>query len=115
MIAGQVPVHAIELEPGENGDKILGEIERISSNSPDGTLVLVDVFGGTPFNASMQLMRGPSVECVSGVNLPMLLEVAMALQGGTADSLDALARMAAESGKNGIKNARESLSPAGGR
>lgn len=40
-------------------------------------LFLVDIFGGTPYNAATQLIYAmDSCDVVSGVNLPMLLEVA---------------------------------------
>ena len=42
-----------------------------------GVLLLVDVYGSTPFNVAMTMADGThSAEVVSGVNLPMLLKVA---------------------------------------
>lgn len=106
---GELPFHAIELGPSENGDKVLRELQEIARRSADGMLVLVDVFGGTPFNASAQLMQLPSIECVAGVNLPMILEVVMALQSDKATSPKELAKIALRAGQRGIKNARQIL------
>jgi PTS system ascorbate-specific IIA component len=38
-----------------------------------GVLVLTDIFGATPSNIAMRLLRPGRVEGISGVNLPMLI------------------------------------------
>lgn len=40
-----------------------------------GVLILTDLFGGTPSNLSLSLLKEGKVEVVTGVNLPMLLKV----------------------------------------
>ena len=46
----------------------------------DGVLILTDLFGGSPSNATARAMHelqdGVRSECITGVNLPILLEVA---------------------------------------
>ena len=42
-------------------------------DSGDGVLILTDVFGATPANVAMKLLRPGVIEGVAGVNLPMLL------------------------------------------
>lgn len=42
----------------------------------DGTLLVTDMFGGTPSNISLTFLEENKVEVVSGVNLPMLLKLA---------------------------------------
>ncbi len=39
----------------------------------DGVLILTDIFGATPGNIALKLTCPGRVECVAGVNLPMLL------------------------------------------
>jgi PTS system ascorbate-specific IIA component len=39
----------------------------------DGALLLTDIFGATPANLAMKLIKPGRVEGVAGVNLPMLL------------------------------------------
>jgi PTS system ascorbate-specific IIA component len=39
----------------------------------EGVLVMTDVFGATPANVAMKLLKPGRVECIAGVNLPMLL------------------------------------------
>ena len=46
-----------------------------SLNDGDGVLVLADLFAGTPANIAMRNMKERNFECISGVNLGMLLEV----------------------------------------
>ncbi len=39
----------------------------------EGVLVLTDIYGATPSNIAMKLIRAGRVEGVAGVNLPMLI------------------------------------------
>lgn len=41
----------------------------------DGVLVLSDICGATPCNIGSQLVNAGRVECIAGVNLPMLVRV----------------------------------------
>ena len=69
-------------------------------NPNQSALILVDLPGGTPWNvassiaSSIALNRAPAVRVVSGVNLSMLLEVALLRQGLDIDQLAQLARQA---------------------
>lgn len=45
------------------------------ADSPDGVLLLTDIFGATPCNTVCRLLEPGHVEAVAGVNLPMLLKV----------------------------------------
>jgi mannose PTS system EIIA component len=68
----------------------------------DGVLVLVDLFGGSPCNATMRCLgTGLPYELVSGANLPMLLEVLMQRD---CMSMPELITTAIESGRDGIRN-----------
>lgn len=42
-------------------------------DSGDGVLVLTDVFGATPANIALKLLKPGKIEGIAGVNLPMLL------------------------------------------
>jgi len=42
----------------------------------DGVLILSDVFGSTPANMCLPLLKGGKVEMVSGFNFPMLMKLA---------------------------------------
>ena len=40
-----------------------------------GSLVLVDMLGGTPFNVAAQLSQKRKLQVLTGVNLPMLIKI----------------------------------------
>ncbi len=54
--------------------QILGAMEIIDHR--DGTLILTDMFGGTPSNICLSFLEPNAVEVVSGFNLPMLIKLA---------------------------------------
>jgi mannose/fructose/sorbose-specific phosphotransferase system IIA component len=64
-----------------------------------GVLVLIDLFGGTPGNAASISIQRRKLHVVSGVNLPMLLEVLLSRSVMSAEELTA---HALQSGKTGI-------------
>lgn len=76
-----------------------------------GVILLTDLFGGTPTTLSLSLLKGGSLEVVSGVNLPMLLKVLQCRQM----KLPELASQAKSAGQDGIKVPGEMLrkKPAG--
>jgi PTS system mannose-specific IIA component len=41
----------------------------------NGVIILTDLFGGTPSNLAISLMKSQSVEVIAGVNLPMLIRL----------------------------------------
>jgi PTS system mannose-specific IIA component len=84
---------------GEAVDQVAGE---------EGTLILVDLFGASPFNASSRLAmsRGRQIEVLTGLNLPMLVELVIQRDGLTLKEAAALAR---QSGLGGIRTLSETL------
>jgi mannose/fructose/sorbose-specific phosphotransferase system IIA component len=73
--------------------RIATAIQQVDTGS--GVLVLVDLFGGTPFNASARLaVARRDIEVVAGFNLGMVLEVILQRSGLELTELAALARRA---------------------
>jgi PTS system mannose-specific IIA component len=70
----------------------------------EGSLILTDMFGGTPTNVSLPFLS-PQVEIVTGVNLPMLIKLT-SLRDGT---LAEVARLVRDQGKDAIYVASELL------
>ncbi|WAH36030.1 PTS sugar transporter subunit IIA [Alicyclobacillus dauci] len=64
----------------------------------DGVLILADLLGGSPANTAAKLVS-EQVRLVTGMNLPMLLDVLVNRQ---TKSLSELARLAVESGAAGV-------------
>lgn len=96
-------VRVLDFLPGENTDSLVEkykkELEALDTS--DGLLILVDLFGGSPFNAGARIaMELPDTELVAGVNIPMLLEI-MAQRSLT--PLGELARLAVETGKMSVQ------------
>ena len=103
ILGAQDRVVTAGLEPHDNletySEALQAAIERADQGS--GVVVLIDLFGGTPGNAAALRMgqhKAP-LPIVSGVNLPMLLEVLMAHD---ASSPTALAALALEAGNRGM-------------
>lgn len=44
-------------------------------DSGEGVIVMTDIFGATPSNIALKLLRPGVVEGISGANLPMLLRI----------------------------------------
>ncbi len=111
MIVGDLPhVTAVSIGWHDDVEVARGEIERAMARvgGARGTLILTDMFGGTPSNLSITFAEPERVEVVTGVNLPMLIKLARADQ--TAD-LIALARQIRDTGRDAIWVASELLRP----
>lgn len=92
---------AFSLEPGDDIDQYRKAFTEVIDEFPQGSLILVDLFGGTPCNQVMRYIQetGKPLEVVGGMNLPMLVNAVMAREAmsGKDFSLDTV-----ENGKNGI-------------
>jgi len=76
-------------------------------NGPGGTILFVDMFGGTPSNISLSFLSEGNVEVVTGVNLPMLTKLSNLDDSLTLGEAAAVLR---DYGRNHIKVAAEYLS-----
>jgi PTS system mannose-specific IIA component len=85
-------------------EKIRRAIEKVRDEK--GVLVLVDLFGGTPSRAAAMIaLENPDVYIVSGLNLPMLLQVLLNIEEDAAS----LAKIAVEAGREGIIDVSEKI------
>jgi len=80
MIMGsQEKMVALALKPEMGPEEYREELKKAAEGleTPDGVLIMADLFGGSPANAATYLlqMENPPVEVVTGVNLPVLLEI----------------------------------------
>ena len=87
MITGeQEAVRAIGLLEKEDVECLMEKVSQAIQevDSGEGALILVDLFGASPFNASARLvlsLTGRSLEVVTGMNLPMVVELAVQRDG----------------------------------
>jgi PTS system mannose-specific IIA component len=111
IVGPQEQVRAVPLSPGEDVDVIRARIgEAVQGvDAGQGTLVLTDMFGGTPCNQSLPFLAQGKVEILTGVNVPMLLKIASGRMEGDTQTVAELASMLAEYGKKNIQAASEIL------
>jgi PTS system mannose-specific IIA component len=108
LIFGEVAnIKAVSLLKGQNIEDFKKEVVKTldESDTGDGALALVDLFGASPCNASMFAQKelkekGKKIKIVTGMNLAMVLETI-----GMRDysSLDELAKIAINCGREGIQ------------
>lgn len=67
-----------------------------------GVLVLTDIYGATPSNIACQLIEPDKIECLVGVNLPMLIRALTYRR----ESLTVMVEKALSGGKSGILHIR---------
>lgn len=100
MIAGpQKQFQTLGMRAGTSLDNLRSELASAVARvrSDGGVLILIDILGGNPANASLPLaLHGTQVIC--GVNLPMLLEILVQREHLTLHDLTPLAMQAAKEG-----------------
>lgn len=85
---------------------IAAAIARVDSGK--GVIMLTDMFGGTPSNLAISLLR-PGTEVIAGINLPMLVKLASVRKTmNVADAVEA----AQEAGRKYIAVASKMLGEA---
>jgi mannose/fructose/sorbose-specific phosphotransferase system IIA component len=110
MIVGeQEALLALSLQEMEDVEGLMAKVEDAISqvDGGEGVLVMVDLPGASPFNASARIaMQREGIEVVTGVNLPMLAELLVQREG---KSLEELIDIAKEAGTSGIRTLSEIL------
>ncbi len=110
LIAGDIENAAyLCLEEGDNPQDFKKEIEKLLNSFTQRKLVMVDLLGGTPCNSFVSVVNSLKSEvlAVSGMNLPMLLEVVGSRKSMTDTELSNCAQ---ETGKESICNINERFS-----
>jgi mannose PTS system EIIA component len=105
-IVGEVPsIVAVSIGWSDDVAVARAAIGKAIAEAGGGdTLILTDMFGGTPTNVSLPFLS-PRVEIVTGVNLPMLVKLATLREGGLLE----VAREIRDQGKGAIYVASEIL------
>ncbi len=108
VVGEQTDVATICIGPNDDMEarrrEIANAIKRVDSGS--GAVILTDLFGGTPSNLAISLLKKGKTEVIAGINLPMLIRLA-----GARKEMDLTAAVAAarEAGRNYITVASEFL------
>ena len=107
MICGeQKNVRAVTLVPGEGPDDVVKKYEAAIAelDCDGGVLFLNDLFGGSPYNAACRLVIGnENYGIVTGVSLPMLIEMCSAQMMDDGSDIKTLMEKAVDAGKNGTQ------------
>jgi PTS system mannose-specific IIA component len=101
-------VQVVSLAEPIDEEKVMEDIRKARKeiDQGDGILILTDMFGGTPANLCFSLLEDPTVQVLTGMNLPMILQI---LSSRKDASLAELAGIAMRCGRENIYLAREIL------
>ena len=101
-------VQVVSLAEPIDEEKVMEDIQKARKeiDQGEGILILTDMFGGTPANLCFSLLEDPMVEVLTGMNLPMILQI---LSSRKDASLAELAGIAMRCGRENIYLAREIL------
>ena len=78
VVGAQEKLATICIGPEDDMELQLSDIEAAVNdvNEGDGVIILTDLFGGTPSNLSISLMKPDEIEVSAGITLPMLVKLA---------------------------------------
>lgn len=108
MIAGeQENLEAFGLEPEDSIDTLREKIRTCMEQTSCGEeiLVLTDLFYGSPFNVVISLMSEYDIYHVTGINLPLMMEVVMGRYAGK--SAQQLCKDLLKAAPDTVKDVRE--------
>ncbi|WP_099223580.1 mannose/fructose/sorbose PTS transporter subunit IIA [Listeria costaricensis] len=109
IIGTQENVAFITFVPGENTDTLITKFnEKLEEiDTAEGVIFMVDLFGGSPYNAASQIaLPADQMDVVTGVNIPMLLEtLSMRAATGFSEFVD----IAINAGSGGVRSLKQSL------
>jgi PTS system mannose-specific IIA component len=108
VVGKQERVATICIGPDDDMEARRGDIAKAIAevDTGRGVIVLTDLFGGTPSNLAISLMKSEGIEVIAGINLPMLIRLE-----GARKTMDVKAAVAAarEAGRKYISVASEIL------
>ncbi len=108
VVGRQDAVRTVCIGPNDDMEARRAEIAAAvrEVDAGQGVIILTDLFGGTPSNLAISLMKKGKVEVIAGINLPMLIRLAKAR--GCMELKQAVAA-ARDAGRNYITIASEFL------
>lgn len=81
MIAGEIKgIDSVSLLKEDNPLSFEEKVIQVIGKEEDQLLFLADIFGGTPYNTAVSLLKKWDAWIVTGVNLPMVLEAATTIE-----------------------------------
>ncbi|MDQ8755023.1 PTS sugar transporter subunit IIA [Sphingosinicella sp. LHD-64] len=111
VVGPQERIEGICIGPDDDMETRREDIAQAIARVDDGNgvIILTDLFGGTPSNLAISLMKTDKIEVIAGINLPMLIRLE-----GARKTMDVKAAVAAarEAGRKYISVASEVLGEA---
>ena len=105
MIAGELEnVYSLSLMEGTDPMYLAMELKELLDKAPDDTIILTDLFGGTPSNTAARFALEKNYTVLAGLNLAMLIEAEMQRGMLKGDELEEDLMNAA---KDGVRNIRK--------
>ena len=85
VVGPQDKIATISIGPDDDMERRRDDIRKAVEDvdGGKGVILLTDMFGGTPSNLAISMLREDKVEVLAGVNLPMLIKLAEARQNAT--------------------------------
>ena len=76
LIVGRIDAcEKVEVAPDDRSEQIMAKvIAAVEKVSAEGAVIMTDLFGGTPSNMAMPFLKDGTVEVLTGVNLPMIID-----------------------------------------
>jgi PTS system mannose-specific IIA component len=108
MIAGPAEeVYAVTLQPGDKPETFSQKLDDTMAKIGDQEiLILIDILCGTPYNITARQVLKEKVECITGANLPMLIEAMLSREN---TSVSELAVTITGVGADSVKNLKPFL------
>ena len=111
VVGPQSQIAAVCIGPDDDMERrrqdILQSIAEVDNG--DGTVLLTDMFGGTPSNLAISVMDRGKIEVIAGLNLPMLIKLVTLRQN---EGLERAVSGAQEAGRKYINVASQLLADA---
>ena len=108
VVGQQSDVATVCIGPNDDMEVRRSEIRKAirAVDTGEGAIILTDLFGGTPSNLAISLLKTGKTEVIAGINLPMLIRLAGARKRMELPAAVAAAR---DAGRNYITIASEFL------
>jgi PTS system mannose-specific IIA component len=108
IMGAQERLETVCIAPGDDMEQrrkdIMMAAERVSAGK--GVVIMTDMFGGTPSNLAISVMKSDKLEVLAGMNLPMLIKL---MSVRNALPLSSAVVQAQEAGRKYINVARNLL------
>lgn len=101
VVGPQSQVRTVCIGPDDDMEQRRADILAAARDvdSGDGTILVTDMFGGTPSNLAISAMQRGTIEVIAGMNVPMLIKLAEVRGDGTVTDV---VRQAQEAGQKYI-------------